>query len=139
MTPVFAQETPNINTVWLVVISLITTGSSMATIGLWWQGRRRQEVQVNGDRISVELTENPVTRTDFHNHLDSSRREIDKIWATVRDENTAIRHEITEAVQHSQEMLMDKLEQNRRELSDKLDHMPSRIIADLSNAKELLE
>jgi predicted DNA-binding protein (MmcQ/YjbR family) len=139
MTPILAQEIPDINTVWLVVISLITTGSSMATIGLWWQGRRRQEVQVTGDRISVELTEDPVTRTDFHKHLDASRHELDKVWTTMRDENTAIRHEITEAVQHSQEMLMDKLEKNRRELSDKLDHMPGRIIADLGNARGLLE
>jgi hypothetical protein len=36
-------------------------------------------------------------------------------------------------------MLMDKVEKNRRELSDKLDHIPSRIIADLNNAKGLLQ
>jgi hypothetical protein len=34
-------------------------------------------------------------------------------------------------------MLMDQLEKNRREPSDKLDHIPNRIIADLNNAKGL--
>lgn len=91
------------------------------------------------EHISVELVENLVTKTDFNNRLESNRREFDKIWATGRDENTAIRHGIAAAVQHSQEMLMDKLEKNRRELSDKLDHIPNRIIADLNNAKGLLQ
>ena len=69
----------------------------------------------------------------------SNRWEFDKIWAPGRDENAAIRHEIATAVQHSQEMLMDKLEKNRCELSNKLDHIPNRIIADLNNAKGLLQ
>jgi hypothetical protein len=98
----------------------------LATIGIWWQGHRRQEVQVTDEHISVKLVENLVTRMDFNNHLESNRREFDKIGPAGRDENTAIRHEIAAAVQHSQEMLMDKLEKNRRELSDKLDHIPSR-------------
>lgn len=38
-----------------------------------------------------------------------------------------------------QERLRDKLEKNRRELSDKLDHSPDRIIAGLNNAKGLLQ
>jgi hypothetical protein len=32
------------------------------------------------EHISVELVENLVTRTDFNNHLESNRREFDKIW-----------------------------------------------------------
>jgi len=64
---------------------------------------------VTGDHISVELAEAPVAKGDFDKHLDSSRHELDKIWATMRDENTAIRREITDAVQHSQEMLMASL------------------------------
>jgi hypothetical protein len=132
-----APPTPSAENVWLVVVTLITAGSSLATIGLWWQGRQRQDAA--GNLTSLSPAEAAIVKPDFDKHLDSNRREFDRIWATVRDENTAIRHEITEAVQHSQEMLMDKLEKNRRELSDKLDTIPSRIIADLSNAKELLD
>jgi hypothetical protein len=101
--------------------------------GFFWAGH-------TDEHISVKLVENFVTRTGLNNHPRISNRwEFDKIWAPGRDENAAIRHEIATAVQHSQEMLMDKLEKNRCELSNKLDHIPSRIIADLNNAKGLLQ
>jgi hypothetical protein len=138
MIPLFAQAGPPIpsaETVWLAVISLVTVCSGLATIGIWWQGRG----QPPSPPAPAEIQPAVITRADFVDHVESSRRELDEIRATGRAENTAIRHEITEAVQHSQEMLMDKLEKNRLELSAKLDRMPSRIITDLNNAKHLLE
>jgi DNA transposition AAA+ family ATPase len=70
----------------------------------------------------VKLVENLVTRTDFNNHLESNRRKFDKIWATGRAENTAVRHEIATALQHSQEMLMDKLEKTARSVRQTRPH-----------------
>jgi len=49
-----------------------------------------------------------------------------KSGATMRDENTAIRREITDAVQHSQEMLMGQLEKNRANYQTSSTTFPAR-------------
>jgi hypothetical protein len=93
---------------------------------------KKSDVRVE-QPLDVKILETLASKSDVQALAKSTRKEFDDLWFTVRNENTAIRKEITSAVSHSQEVVMDKLENNRVELSEKLDNMPDRVIATLKN------
>ena len=118
--------------IWMIAL---TAGMlAVMAIGTFW---KKTDVQVQ-QPLDVQLAEARVSQDDFNAHKERVDKELSLLWTTVRTENTAIRREITDAVSHSQEVLMEKLENNRVELAGRLDHLPSRVIADLRNAKGLM-
>ena len=136
MTPMLADIS---NSEWIMVA---------ATVGLFVVALialiKKSDVAVSPTPFPVEIVESLVTKDDFKTNNDDVRRalkasdqkferEIQSLWSTLRSENTAIRREITDAVRHSEELVMDKLESNREELGGKLDGMPDRVIATLKN------
>ena len=93
---------------------------------------RKADVKVE-QPIDVNILESLASKDELSALAKASRKEFDDLWFTVRSENTAIRKEITGAVTHSQEVVMEKLEKNRVELGGQLQNMPGEIIATLRN------
>jgi hypothetical protein len=115
-----------------LICSLIFGGVGMfvGVMGLF----KKQDVKVE-QPLNVQLLESFVGKTDFQNHAADNKREFDAIRTELREDR---RNNEVHASQRSAGVYK-RIEAVQTELSKKMDDMPSRIIADLRNAKGLLE
>jgi len=119
--------------IWMLVFNAIMAAGTVASVAIARSALNgKQRVKLD-QPLDVQLVEQFTNKQEFNGAQKMARKEFDDIWATVRFENTAIRREITAAVQHTQETLMEKLEDNRRELSNQITAMPDRVISTLKN------
>ena len=125
MTPILADISQG--EIWMIALNAVLALAAIVGIFL-----KKQEIAVQ-QPLDVQIIETLVSKEDFGEHKQHMDRELNALWNTVRAENTAIRREITDAVTHSQEIVMDKLESNRIELASKLDGISDRVIATLKN------
>jgi hypothetical protein len=98
-------------------------GSSLATIGLYLQGRKAQQ----REKKSVQITDQPV-----------------KVESTPKRFNAALAKEMHEELErrvdrHDEEIekLSNELNGLSAEIRDKLSEMPGKIVVDILNAQKL--
>lgn len=115
-----------------LICSLIFGGVGMLVgiTGLF----KKQDVKVD-QPLNVQLLESFTTKKDFDSHAADNKREFEAIRTELREDRK--NNEIHASARSKS--IYDKIDDVREELSDKIDAMPSRIVADLRNAKGLLE
>ena len=133
MTPLLADITSA--EAWIlgctIVGALTGVGALVVAIAAM---NKKQEVSVD-QPLNVQLLESFVTKSEFANHAADNKRDVDSIRVELREDR---RNNEVHASQRSAG-IYKKIDEVRSELSEKIDAMPSRIVADLRNAKGLLE
>lgn len=105
-------------------------GVVVAITGLF----KKSEVKVE-QPLNVQLLESFTSKKDFDAHASDNKREFEAIRSELRED----RHNNEVHASQRSAGIYKRIEAVREELSGKMDKMPSRIIADLRNAKGLLE
>ena len=95
---------------------------------------KKQEVKVD-QPLNVQLLESFVTKSEFTSHTADNKNDLDSIRAELRED----RRNNEQHASARSAGIYRKIDEVRSELSEKIDAMPSRIVADLRNAKGLLE
>lgn len=118
-------------------IGSIITGFVFGAIGLLIAGVsafKKQEVRVD-QPLNVQLLETFVAKSEFTNHVTENKKDFEAMRNELREDR---KNNEIHASQRSSG-IYKKIDDVREELSEKIDQMPSKIIADLRNAKGLLE
>jgi len=122
---------------WTLVATLVMAA---ATAGMWWDAKRSRPTLITPQPLEVrdappdngELNQN-LKQLDHRVHsLENWREQLIK---KLDDDKT----DLMAAGEDRARRIYRHVDEVRSELSGKIEGMPSRIIADLRNAKELLE
>lgn len=110
ITPLFGDAT-TANTIWENLRDVALVASSLAMVGVWIQGRRKQSnkreispqpLEVTGEIAKAPKRFNAALAEQQHGELksriDDHDAEIDKIWFTMRAEDEATRKELRDYV-----------------------------------------
>jgi hypothetical protein len=120
-----AQTTPDANTAWNVVVALFAIGSNAATILIARAALRKQQTEVTPQPLQVIEAHEYVKRPEFNEHV----RANDEAFKQLRAERS-------EDLRHSNEgrrLVYEKMDEVRKELSDKIDEVPGHVITILKN------
>ncbi len=123
ITPLFADSTPNANTVWIVILAISALGGNLATIGIWAATRRKQETMISPQPLVIEMQKEFVSKPEFHalvTNNDQTHRDIfSKIGGVERGANGNADKKI-EDLRHERREDMRSLHSEINEVSKKV-------------------
>ena len=95
---------------------------------------KKQDVKLD-QPLSIQLLESFVAKSEFTAHVNDNKQDLERIRAEQKKD----RQEMDVHGSMERKSIYNEIGLVRKELSQKIDAMPSRIVADLRNAKGLLE
>ena len=122
---------------WTLVATLVMAA---ATAGMWWDAKRSRPTLISPQPLEVR------NAPPDNGELNQSLRQLDQRLHTLEawreqllQKLDADKTDLMAAGEDRARRIYRHVDEVRLELSGKIEGMPSRIIADLRNAKELLE
>ena len=74
---------PSINTIWLALNSLMGFAAALATVGLFLNGRKRQQSELYPQPLQIEAAEKFVGQKEFQTHADWNLREHESLFRKI--------------------------------------------------------
>jgi hypothetical protein len=115
MDALLAQATPSAQTTFLVLISIVSISSGLATVGLWWQGRHRE---IEPQPLQITKVSPPANsqlcdsrHAEISRRLDEHDREIDLLWRTTRSELLDVERRLNVANEVRTEKVHERINQ----------------------------
>ena len=122
---------------WSLVATIVM---AVATAGMWWDARRSRPTIITPQPLQVRVA------APGNGELNENLRQLDHRVRSLEDWRDQLikkldddKTDLMAAGEDRARRIYRHVDEVRSELSGKIESMPSRIIADLRNAKELLE
>jgi hypothetical protein len=119
---------------WSLIASIVM---AIVSTLMWWDARKNKSVQISG-QVTGTPPDNSILARDMKS-LNHRVRALENWRAQLISKLDDDKTEVLAAGEDRARRTYGHVDDVRKELAGKLDGMPSRIIADLRNAKGLLD